>query len=633
MIRNRRATTAALTALIASLSLSLPEQGLSQSLVNQVDWQAIADATLGAGVGDGQIPGAVVVVVDQNGSVFDATYGVGQIESQSPVTDTTLFEVGSIGKVLTAMAVLKLADEGRLGLDVDVNEYLGDWQLTPPGTTPLTLHHLLTHSAGLNDRAIGYAVRGQADLPTLCEFLSEHFPTFFAEPGQFVSYSNYGYGLAGLIVESSTGTPFADYVATEILGPLDIERSGYAVHGNEATATGYLGVGDEFRPTPTLRRPVSPAGSLVASASDMAKLLVALLNDGGAALGTEPTKQMLTTQLRMHPVMMGNTYGLEESRWGKVVGYGKGGSVPGFTSYMAVLPEHGVALFAVVNSSQDAPIDSFILETTRHLSGAGDREVRKRLPDYSTIDVSSFAGEYSSNRYDRTSIEKLLNLEVHQIYATEAGNLSTWHDGTMNTYQPVEELVFQHESDPDRILAFKSDANGEPTHAYFNDRIAGGYVPVVWEKNGFWNSNRYVNEIFGIPLIGGLGYLVWPLVAAIGLLMRRWRPTESRRKDRLRALRLHAIGFISSALLLAYAVGYFLPLLRQRSELVFGVPAELAVWGLLPPLIIASFAVYALLWVTSLRRLPRAWLVGPLGFMFIICGVLVTEFLIRWNLV
>lgn len=606
-----------------------------------INWQALADSTIGADIAEGEAPGAVVLVVDQRGETFVATYGVCQTDAQLSVTDSTLFEVGSIGKVVTAIATLQLVDRGLLDLHADLTMYLDGWELEPPGETPLTIHHLLTHSGGLNDRAIGYAQRTADGLPTLDDHLRSSFPTFFAEPGAYISYSNYGFGLAGYLVERASGLSFAESATQTVLRPLGMRFAGYGADARGTRAVGYAKRGDSFEAAPTLHRPVTPAGSLLASALDMRQLLLALLNEGEPVLAAEETAQMLSVQQTMHPALMGNTFGLEESRWGTVRGFGKGGSVPGFVSYMAVLPEQGIGLFASVNASNDAPVERFVFAATRALAGAdaapqGARAGGSQMArPAGAIDASAFAGEYRSNRYDRTSVEKLLNFEVRNIYETGEGNLALWHDGAMNVYVPEDNGLFRHETDPQRALVFEAGDDGNVTHAFFNDRIAGGYVPVVWERTGFFSGNGYVNEIFGVVLLVALAYLVWPIVGGIRLLRRR---SSMREKPRQRMLRraMHLAGFLTSAALLAYTVLYFIPLLRARPELVFGLPSELAPWAFLPALVVVGFLVYAVLWLLSFRSRAAGWKGVLLSVLpttlFLISGVLVTEFFVRWNL-
>ncbi|NNE47935.1 MAG: beta-lactamase family protein [Rhodothermales bacterium] len=591
-----------------------------------LDWPALADSVLGQAVANGQVPGATVIVVGRDSIVFEALFGIANLESEDAVTDSTLFEVGSIGKVLTAIAVLQQVEQGRLDLHADVNSILPGWKIESAAASPVTLHHLLTHSAGLNDRAIGYATREAASMQPLDEHLAAHFPTPFAPPGRYVSYSNYGYGLAGYLVETVADEPFADYVSQEILLPLSVTHSGYSPRVRGPKAMGYLVDGDDFRPAPQVHRPVTPAGSFAASTRDMARILQALLNEGDPVLSSESVRMMTEIRHTQHEYLMGNSYGLEESRWGDVRGFGKGGSIPGFASYMAVIPEQGFGLFVAVNVGADDAIDRFVT------AALGGRSVEpSSLASSFAIDVSLYEGEYRSNRYDRRSIEKLLRMEIHDIYAAADGSLSLWHDGGMNRYRPVDGLVFQNVQDANRYLVFEKDERGDIKHAFFNERFAGGYVPVAWERNGFWNSNRYVNEYFGIVVLVAISYLVLPFVALFGALRRRLK-ADGRRSSVSRGWH-HIAGFLTSAVVLVCVIFYFIPLLKARPELVFGVPSELAPWGILPWFVIVAFGAFGALWFYAVNRARINKIGLAFGVVFLASGVLLGEFFVRWNLI
>jgi CubicO group peptidase (beta-lactamase class C family) len=167
------------------------------------------DSLFKSGLDEKMIPGGIVSMV-KNGKILLAKgYGHADIESRIPVqADHTLFQIGSVGKVLTAMAVLKLVDRGALNLNEDIGTYLDDFSLTEFLQSPVTLKHLLSHTAGINERVIGYAARTSKDVQGLEQHLEERFPKFFQEPGKSISYSNYGYALAGLIVERVSKMPF-----------------------------------------------------------------------------------------------------------------------------------------------------------------------------------------------------------------------------------------------------------------------------------------------------------------------------------------------------------------------------------------------------------------------------------------
>ncbi len=183
------------------------------------------------------------------------------------------------------------------------------------------------------------------------------------------------------------------------------------------------------------------------------------------------------------------------------------------------------------------------------------------------------------------------------------------------------------------MLVFEEDAGGNVTHAFFNDRIAGGYVPVAWERTGYLNSNLYVNDHFGIVVLIALSYLLFPVVAAWRFVRARraseaTRPCARRRTSRWRNL----VGLGTSALLLVYIVLYFIPLMRARPDLIFGMPARIEVWRWLPVIIISGFAVFAGFWIHAMWGRRAGWPGLVFGALFLASGVLVGEFFVRWNL-
>jgi CubicO group peptidase (beta-lactamase class C family) len=588
-----------------------------------IDWASLAAATLKSAVTEDEIPGATVVVVNQDRILFEGGFGVASLDTGAAVTNETLFEVGSVGKVLTAIAVLQQVEQGRLDLAEDVNSYLDNWETAAPGNAAITLHHLLTHSAGLNDRAIGYAVRDETDLQTLGVHLAEHLPASFAAPGRYISYSNYGFGLAGYLVEKESGTTFKDYVTRNILEPLGITRSGYRPNIDGPVATGYVSRNDGLGAAPIFHRPVTPAGSFIASSQDMALLLQTLLKDGAPILDHTSVAMMTQNRQTQHARLMGNAYGLEETRRGNLTAFGKGGSIPGFTAYMAVVPEHDLGLFVAVNASSDEAIDRFVVEAFDRLA-SGMPALSPPVP----TNISRFTGEYRSNRYDRGSVEKLLRLEIRHVYPGTDSQLAVWHDGDMNKYQAIDTLVFQNVGETNRFLVFEEDENGNVSHAFFNDRIAGGYVPVVWEKNGFWNSNEYVNEYFGLVLLAALSYLLFPLVVIVRAIRRRAADKSNYNAGRW----VNVAGVTTSALVFAYVWFYFIPLMRARPDLIFGIPQKLAPLEILSWLIVTGFGAFAGLWLSDIVRGKRSLPRQLFGFVFLLSGIFVCEFLFRWNL-
>lgn len=177
-----------------------------------------------------RIPGAAVSVV-RGGEVLVAKgYGQADVEAEEPVVaDETLFRIASTSKLFTATAVMHLVEEGKLDLNEDVNVYVDDVEVpdTYPGR-PVTLRHLLTHTAGFEESFTGTGARDAADVQPLGEYLSGKTPARVRPPGEAMAYSNYGISLAGHVVEEVSGIPFERYVEKNVFDPLDMESTTFA---------------------------------------------------------------------------------------------------------------------------------------------------------------------------------------------------------------------------------------------------------------------------------------------------------------------------------------------------------------------------------------------------------------------
>jgi len=238
--------------------------------------------------------GAVVCVVE-NGAVSH-TYAYGELSpGGEPMRADTLFRVGSISKMVTAMGVMRLVDDGLVTLDGDLSEALGVTVRNPRyPDTPITLRQLMSHTAGFRDS--GYytlALRGQ--VTPLTKLFSGNAAAFQfiagVAPGTESKYSNFGGGLLGSLIESVTGETVDEYMNRVIFAPLGI-RAAYQSSLLPADAV----VSDMFKmPARTLSATVRDtatenwdpesaytltAGKLTLSAPDLAKLVIALC-DGG----------------------------------------------------------------------------------------------------------------------------------------------------------------------------------------------------------------------------------------------------------------------------------------------------------------------------------------------------------------
>jgi CubicO group peptidase (beta-lactamase class C family) len=186
--------------------------------------------------------------------------GLADIASRSPVTEDTVFRIGSVTKTFTAVAMLQLWEQGLVDLDAPANDYLRAYRLVPgrPGFRPATVRQLLTHTAGIPEvvhvtdllhpgwgpfggRPALHSVKAGEPMPPLAEYYRGGL-RLVVEPGTAFAYSNHGFATLGQIVEDVSGMPLARYLREHVFDPLgmadtDLVRSGLVT---SRLATGYV---------------------------------------------------------------------------------------------------------------------------------------------------------------------------------------------------------------------------------------------------------------------------------------------------------------------------------------------------------------------------------------------------------
>jgi CubicO group peptidase (beta-lactamase class C family) len=170
------------------------------------------------------IVGATVVVVEDGALRFAKGYGYADVAGQVPVDpDRTLFDLGSAGKLFTATAVMQLVEQGRIDLNAVVNDYLA-FRIPATSPAPITVAHLLCHTAGFAEQYLGIQTT-RAGFRSLRDFLVSAMPPRVSPPGRYHAYSNYGFQLAGSVVQRVSGEPFEQYLEAHLLAPLGMTHS------------------------------------------------------------------------------------------------------------------------------------------------------------------------------------------------------------------------------------------------------------------------------------------------------------------------------------------------------------------------------------------------------------------------
>jgi CubicO group peptidase (beta-lactamase class C family) len=322
-----------------------------------------------------QMPGAVVGVIIDGELAFVKTSGVREKPGDAPVTPETVFRIASMTKSFTAMAILKLRDEGKLSLEDPVSKYVPELKDLPYPTNDsqtLNIRHLLTHSEGFpEDNPWGDRQLAQSD-QTMRNWMRAGIP-FSTSPGTAFEYSNYGFAILGQIVAKASGRSYEDYVRDNILKPLGMTASTFEMSAvpKDRIALGYRWEDNAYKPEPILAHGSFGAmGGLWTTAPDLARYVAFLMSafpprdeaDNGPIKRSSAREMQQVS--RMSPTGAyrstvdgplqfgagGYGYGLgisQDCRFSYSVAHG--GGLPGYGSLMRWLPEHGVGLIAMSN--------------------------------------------------------------------------------------------------------------------------------------------------------------------------------------------------------------------------------------------------------------------------------------------
>jgi CubicO group peptidase (beta-lactamase class C family) len=311
--------------------------------------------------------GLAVGVVRADGPATFSTHGLADVASGSPVTEDTAFRVGSITKTFTAIAAVQLAERGLVDLDAPVADHLRTVRLVPddPRWRPVTLRHLLTHTAGIGEvrrpgdllrPVFGELVRPGHPVPPLAGYYRRGLRVR-AEPGTRWRYTGHGFAVVGQVVEDVTGIPLDTYLRRHVFGPLGMTGTYLSPPGpDDGVATGYALDRTGARPVPAHHQVTAAAGAAVSTPRDMARYLTALLgggaNEHGSVLAPASMAGMFAPHYRPDPRIpgMGLAFFRREAGGHRVVEHG--GLVPGFDSQIVLAPDDGVAVLAVTNGTR-----------------------------------------------------------------------------------------------------------------------------------------------------------------------------------------------------------------------------------------------------------------------------------------
>ena len=283
-----------------------PEQDHGAVPLTKADVDVWLDGYLPYALRTADIPGVVVTVVKDGQLLTARGFGYADSEKRTPVDpERTLFRPGSVSKLITWTAVMQMVEQGKLDLDKDVNTYL-DFKIPDYDGKPITLRQIMTHTAGFEEAIKNLIFSDPAHLQSLGDYLKRWTPKRVFAPGTTPAYSNWATALAGYMVERVSGESFDDYCDKHIFAPLGMTNSTMR-QPLPAALAGQMASG--YKPGQEAGKfeiiGPAPAGSLSSTGTDMAKFMLAHLDQGKGLLSPEVAATMHNSPLdKVNPVSL-----------------------------------------------------------------------------------------------------------------------------------------------------------------------------------------------------------------------------------------------------------------------------------------------------------------------------------------
>jgi CubicO group peptidase (beta-lactamase class C family) len=319
------------------LPLELPELPVPASSIEDLRRQ-IGEVLIREGV-----PGAAIALVDRDGPIWIGGVGVADLDKGTPIDGNTVFRVASITKSVVGIAVIKLVEQGKLDLNKPLRELLPDaFDNKYEKRFPVTLAQVLEHTAALDDmRPNEVFVDDDVMTTETALAINPRSRVMRWRPGTRMAYSNVGYSLAARAIEKVTGEPFDVWIRREVLVPMGITEADFR---RTESLSARLATGHVARDTPARFRPIAHrgAGALLASATDMAKLVQFWLRRGDgygivSRAGLDRIERCDTLPYGHRDIDYGLGNGGDVAH--PVKGRGHDGGLPGFLSAVRYFPE------------------------------------------------------------------------------------------------------------------------------------------------------------------------------------------------------------------------------------------------------------------------------------------------------
>ncbi|MBH5319448.1 serine hydrolase [Paenibacillus sp. GSMTC-2017] len=568
------------------------------------------------------IPGAAVVITQGEHIIYSQGYGFADLEQQVPVKpESTLFRIGSLTKSFTATAAMQLVEEGKLSLHDDINTALKDYQVNGK-QGPISLHHLLTHTAGLDelsyerDNREGLIPEWSTD--AVRTYLKRQ-PTIFT-PGSKFQYSNAGSGLVGSVVEQVSGLPLNDYMQQHLFQPLGMSSATLNLPQDRAKLAKsyvYTDNGHQEFPYAGIHFPGGGAANL--TPNDFAPYMIAHLSSGNVngkpLLKPETIKMMHAKQFSSHERMYGIGYGFFRSETVNGVPYlWANGGIDGFNSKMVLIPSKSIGIFITVNSGQggmemhgkvvDAIFQKLDLNTAP--------KTLAPFKDSGSM-IKELEGRYELYLAAKHGWAKGLRLLGSIPYTVEAKDDQTLvvtglfqNDGQQmlkKEFTQIDERFFQEVGGEEQLYFHKEQGTWTMT----------GPMNFSLERKASFESGTVLMALYIAPVIlFMLILLLWIIRYAI----QKWRKQSN-----------HISGIVPIATLLQ-VIFFIAQFTYGNGEILYGYSLFYRLVATSMPLISSALAIYLLIRIFNGKEQDR-W--KAVNMVIAVLTIFYTAYLFYWN--
>ncbi len=614
----------------AAPAISTSAAGLQPPMLNDIGaLKAFVDQIMQKQIDDHRSPGGAIAIVMDGQVIFAQGYGYADVENRTPVSaDDTLFRIGSGSKAFTATAAMQLAEQGRLSLDRDINEYLKDFKIPGSVYGPITAGELMAHTAGfeVQDACGKSLVIDPEKMPSLADYIAYDMPVRTRPAGEATSYSNYGMALEGYLIEQVTGISYDRYMDENIFAPLGMSNStsrqpvpaGLAVR----LAKGYTYSGDNYQAGSFEYVVPAPAGSISATAADMAHFMIARLDGGkygnNSILNQSTAILMLTRQFSNDPRLNGMAYGLVETDINGKRTLTKAGDMLLFHSEICLVPDECLGIFVAFNGDQGAWAYTDVLQGffDRYYP-AGSPVTPEPMAGYQER-ASGYAGTYYSTRTAFTTIEKIVGglSQQYDVTANPNGTISI----VGHTFVETQPGYFEELNGTVKMV-FRDSPDGSTRYLFIDsDPEGGSLVKAEW-----YQTMSFHLALLALCLLVFLSALIaWPVS---WLLRRRKKAATSR--DQVIAKWVAAVACVLN---IGFVIGFMLLLTMAYNDLAYGVPLALLVVLTIP--ILAALLTIGAIGFAALAWYRRYWsLPGRIHYTIVAIALAAfLWFLNFWNL-